>query len=207
MKVIGLTGGIGSGKSTVADLFRQKGIEVIDADQLAREVVEPGTPALAAIAAHFGEEILDGAGRLRRAALRERVFVNPAERQWLEALLHPLIQELVQARIAQCRSVYCLLMSPLLLESRQKLLVDRILVVDVSRETQLRRTMQRDTSSRETVEAIIAAQISREQRLAAADDIIENDGSRARLVPAVARLHQNYLAMSSQEYLAEGDDP
>lgn len=196
MMVIGLTGGIGSGKSTIAELFRQQGIDVIDADLIAREVVEPGTPALSAIAEHFGRKILDTDGGLRRSALRELVFSTPSERQWLEQLLHPLIQERIGVRIKECRSPYCLLVSPLLLETSQKLLVDRILVVDVSREMQLQRTMTRDASSRATIEAIIAAQIGRDERLAAADDVIDNDGDRRGLAQAVARLHHKYLEMT-----------
>jgi dephospho-CoA kinase len=129
--------------------------------------------------------------------LRERVFAEPDERQWLEQLLHPLIHDRIRERLSKCRSPYCLLVSPLLLETSQKALIDRILVVDVSRETQLNRTMTRDGSSRETVEAILAAQISRDARRAAADEIIDNEMTLAALRDRVDALHQTYLALSA----------
>lgn len=198
MLVIGLTGGIGSGKSTVAEMFREKGIEVIDADLLAREVVEPGQPALARIADHFGSAVIDGDGSLRRGRLRELVFASPEQRLWLEALLHPLIDRRIRARISECRSAYCVLMSPLLLETAQKDLVDRVLVVDVSKETQLERTLRRDQSSRQTIEAIIAAQASREQRRLAASDLLSNEGDPADLQYAVERLHRQYLELAAK---------
>jgi len=195
--VIGLTGGIGSGKSTVADLFKRKGIDIVDADLIAREVVEPGEPALASIATHFGPQILDDRGRLRRAELRERVFAEPDERQWLEHLLHPLIHARIRERLLACRSVYCLLVSPLLLETAQRALVDRVLVVDASRETQMQRTMERDGSARETIEAIIATQVSREARRSAADDIIDNEMALSALSDRVDELHEAYLALAT----------
>ncbi|MBT8146211.1 MAG: dephospho-CoA kinase [Gammaproteobacteria bacterium] len=197
MLVIGLTGGIGSGKSTVAELFQLKGVPIIDADLIAREVVEPGQPALQEIAEHFGTDILDEHGALRRKALRELVFSSPAERSWLEQLLHPLIHTVIQQRITSCEKPYCILMSPLLLETTQRQLTDRILIVDVDRATQLQRTMQRDASPRETIEAIIDAQISRAQRRAAADDVIVNDGDVSELALQVDRLHANYLNLAS----------
>jgi len=195
--VIGLTGGIGSGKSTVADLFQRKGIDIVDADLIAREVVEPGEPALASIVAHFGQEILDEQGRLRRAELRKRVFAEPGERQWLEQLLHPLIHDRITQRLSSCKSPYCMLVSPLLFETRQRGLVDRAVVVDVGEETQLSRTMQRDRSSRETIEAIIAAQMPRVARREAADDIIDNDAGLDALTRQVDRLHESYLVMAA----------
>ena len=201
MLVIGLTGGIGSGKSTVAELFQQKGVPVIDADLVAREVVEPGEPALQKIAAHFGTDILDEHGALRRKTLRELVFANPAERNWLERLLHPLIHQVIEQRILTCNAPYCILMSPLLLETSQKQLTDRVLVVDVDRSTQLQRTMQRDSSPRETIEAIIDAQVSREDRCAAADDLISNDGEVSELALQVDRLHDSYLDLASRPSL------
>ncbi len=197
MLIIGLTGGIGSGKSTVAGLFRSKGIEIIDADLVAREVVDPGEPALDQIAAYFGDSVLDQQGALRRGELRKRVFADSSARVWLEQLLHPLIEQRIRQQLAACQSDYCILMSPLLLETNHRELVDRVLVVDVSRETQLQRTLQRDTSSRETIEAIINVQLSRHDRIELADDVIENDGKVSDLAHQVDRLHDSYLRMAA----------
>lgn len=194
--IVGLTGGIGSGKSAAADLFAAKGVELVDTDVLAREVVEPGTPALAAIAEHFGDEILGADGGLDRAKLRAIVFAQPAEKDWLEALLHPLISELLRSRLASFQGSYCLLVSPLLLETEQAALVDRILVIDIDRQGQLQRTLRRDGSSQATVEAIIDSQISREERLARADDIISNQGTLEDLARAVDQQHARYLQLS-----------
>ena len=194
--IVGLTGGIGSGKSAAADLFAAKGVELVDTDVLAREVVEPGTPALAAIAEHFGDEILGADGGLDRAKLRAIVFAQPAEKNWLEALLHPLIDELLRSRLASFQSSYCLLVSPLLLETEQAAHVDRILVIDIDRQGQLQRTLRRDGSSQATVEAIIDSQITREERLARADDIISNQGTLEDLARAVDQQHARYLQLS-----------
>lgn len=194
--IVGLTGGIGSGKSAAADLFAAKGVELVDTDVLAREVVEPGTPALAAIAEHFGDEILGADGGLDRAKLRGIVFAQPAEKDWLEALLHPLISELLRSRLASFQGPYCLLVSPLLLETEQAALVDRILVIDIDRQGQLQRTLRRDGSSQATVEAIIDSQISRAERLARADDIISNKGTLEDLARAVDQQHARYLQLS-----------
>jgi dephospho-CoA kinase len=194
--IVGLTGGIGSGKSAAADLFAAKGVELVDTDVLAREVVELGTPALAAIAEHFGDEILGADGGLDRAKLRAIVFAQPAEKNWLEALLHPLINELLRSRLASFQSSYCLLVSPLLLETEQAAHVDRILVIDIDRQGQLQRTLRRDGSSQATVEAIIDSQISREERLARADDIISNQGTLEDLARAVDQQHARYLQLS-----------
>ncbi|CAE7733928.1 MAG: dephospho-CoA kinase [Gammaproteobacteria bacterium] len=197
MFVVGLTGGIGSGKTTVANLFADLGVDLVDADELSRVAVEPGTDALAAIAEKFGKEILTPQGSLARSELRKIVFADAEKRQWLEELLHPIIGELIVKRIAQCRSPYCLLVSPLLLETSQSRLVDRILVIDLSESSQLERTMQRDGSDRETIEAIIASQMKREQRLLAADDVLDNESDRDSLAQRVASLHQKYLELSS----------
>ncbi len=194
--IVGLTGGIGSGKSAAADLFAAQGIELVDTDLLAREVVEPGSTALAEIAGHFGKEILDASGALDRARLRAIIFADPKQKAWLERLLHPAINTLMLSRLSACTGPYCLLVSPLLLETEQANAVDRILVIDVSRETQLMRTLQRDGSSRETVEAIIDSQISRSERLKRADDIISNESDLEALAIAVLAQHHAYCAMA-----------
>ncbi|MCY4265935.1 MAG: dephospho-CoA kinase [Gammaproteobacteria bacterium] len=200
MYVVGLTGGIGSGKSTVAGEFRKLGIEVIDADQIAREVVEVGSPALKAVATRFGMKILDGSGSLDRKALRQIVFADSEQRQWLEALLHPLIAERITARIADCAmgtSAYCILESPLLVETSQSKLVQRILVVDVDEASQLQRTLARDGSSPQTIKGIIASQLPREERLEAADDILDNNLELNSLTNRVNVLHQHYLELAT----------
>lgn len=163
--IVALTGGIGSGKSTVANAFADLGINVIDADIIARQVVEPGAPALHAIADHFGENMIAADGTLQRRALRERIFANPEEKNWLNDLLHPLIQQETQHQIQQATSPYVLWVVPLLVENSLYKKANRVLVVDVSPETQLKRTMQRDDVTREHVEQILAAQATREARL------------------------------------------
>jgi dephospho-CoA kinase len=192
--VVGVTGGIGSGKSAVTDRFAAAGIAVIDADQAARTVVEPGTPGLAAIAEHFGAGMLDGEGRLDRAALRRRVFEDPAERAWLEQLTHPLIGEQIARELAAATSPYCILSSPLLLETRQKDLADVIVVVDVPEAVQIARTMARDDNDEALVRKIMAAQLPRAERLEGADIVIDNSGSLADLDERVAELHGEFLA-------------
>lgn len=195
MKIAGLTGGIGSGKSTVARLFGELGVHWVDADDVAREVVEPGTPALERIAKHFGEQILTSEGALDRAQLRGIVFQQPEERAWLESLLHPIIRdELIRQLNPQHYQLpYVLLVSPLLLETDQHELVDRIIVIDVPKDVQLERTMARDTNSREQVERIIAAQMSREDRLARADEVIDNDRPLDGVTRQVRELHERLL--------------
>ncbi len=196
MFTVGLTGGIGSGKSTVAEIFAGLGVDIIDADRVAREVVEPPSEALEAIHRRYGREILTGSGKLDRARLRQLVFADSAERTWLENLLHPLIGERIREKIAAGAGEYCMLVSPLLLETSQRRLVDRILVVDVSRPTQLRRAMSRDQSDRAVIEAIIDAQSSRERRLGAADDVIDNEADADALPPRVRGLHRRYLTLA-----------
>lgn len=196
--VVGLTGGIGSGKSTVAEFFVDHGIELIDTDLLARDVVEPGSAALLQIADHFGAGIILADGSLHRQLLREIIFSDAAEKSWLETLLHPLIAELIQARVADCASSYCLLVSPLLLETRQHEMVDRILVVDVSVETQLARTLKRDQSDASTIKAIIASQINRQDRLHKANDILDNEFGLDELKTQAHQLHQNYLRFAKE---------
>lgn len=198
--IVGLTGGIGSGKSTVADFFAKLGVDIVDADIIAREVVAPGEPALAAIAARFGPEIIAKDGSLDRRELRQRVFANPADKDWLNALLHPQIRERMVSACAASRSAYCLLVVPLLVENRLTNLCQRVLVVDVSPETQLERTVKRDNSNETQIRAIMAAQASREQRLAAADDVLDNNGTDLEHIKAeVARLHRQYLDLACKE--------
>ena len=195
---VALTGGIGSGKSTVANAFADLGINVIDADIIARQVVERGMPALQAIAEHFGSDVIAADGSLQRRILRERIFSDPDEKKWLNSLLHPLIQQETQRQFQQATSPYLLWVVPLLVENALYKKADRVLVVDVPPETQLRRTMQRDDVTREHVEQILAAQATREARLAVADDVIDNNGAPDAIVSDVACLHALYLQLASQ---------
>ncbi len=196
MFVVGLTGGIGSGKSTVAEMFTAFDVELVDADIAAREVVARGTSALAEIAEHFGPGILMKDGNLDRGALRQVIFHQDQEKHWLEELLHPLIRRWLTQQISSSRAAYCLLVSPLLLETDQAELVDRILVIDVSVETQIARTLARDGGEERTVRAIVASQIDRSERLEHADDIISNDLPLIPLRQRVEKLHQEYLVMA-----------
>ena len=191
--VVGITGGIGSGKSAVTRCFEQRGITVVDADVVARLVVEPGTPALAAIATHFGNAILQPDGSLDRAALRSRVFSNDDDRRWLEQLTHPLIGQEILEQISASRSPYTILSSPLLLDTDQKALVDFVVVVDVPETTQVQRTMQRDGNDEAQVRRIMAAQLSRADRLERADIVIDNSRSLEELDSQVDELHKEFL--------------
>ncbi|MFM4918443.1 dephospho-CoA kinase [Aeromonas dhakensis] len=200
MYVVAITGGIGSGKTTVANQFAELGIEVVDADIIAREVVEPGTPALAAIATHFGADVIAPDGRLDRRQLRERVFTDPQAKGWLNALLHPLIRSEMQRQCAAARSPYCLLVVPLLVENRLTALANRVLVIDVDEATQIERTCRRDGVTREQAQAILAAQASRTERLAAADDVLDNqNGTPEAIKSRIFALHETYLAFASQQ--------
>ena len=192
---IGLTGGIGSGKTTVASMLSRFGVPVIDADQVARAVVEPGTDALAKLKAHFGEEIIKD-GRLDRRRLREIIFADEAKKQWVEALLHPIIQAEMLRRADQQSHAYVVLEIPLLLEGGYRSLVDRVLVVDAPLNLQIDRVVMRDQVQPELVETIIRAQVSAEARLQQADDVIENAGDLAHLEQQVERLHRDYLAQA-----------
>lgn len=198
--VVGLTGGIGSGKSTVVRMFGELGVHWVDADDVARQVVEPGTPALARIAEHFGEDILQADGALDRARLRGIVFQAPEEREWLESLLHPMIREELTRQLhpADYALPYVLLVSPLLLETDQHQLVEQVVVVDVPVETQLERTMARDANTREQVERIIAAQMPREQRLQKADVVIDNNRAIKEVERQVSELHVRFMAAFGQ---------
>ena len=199
MLVVGLTGGIGSGKTAVSDRFARLGAPVIDTDLLARELVEPGQPALAEIVAAFGSDCLDRDGRLHRARLRERVFADPAGRRWLEAILHPRIRALARERIAGLTVPYCLLVIPLLAETGMTDLVDRVLVVDAPEAEQVRRVMARDGVTEEQARRVLAAQADRSQRLALANEIVENAGDLAALDHQVAALHQYYLTLAATQ--------
>ena len=200
MYVVAITGGIGSGKTTVANQFAALGVEVVDADLIAREVVEPGTPALTAIASHFGPGILDEQGRLDRRALREWIFSDPAAKSWLNALLHPIIRSEMLRQCAAANSPYCLLVVPLLVENRLTELADRVLVIDVDEATQIERTCRRDGVNREQAQAILASQASRSERLAMADDVLDNQSGTTETIRArILALHETYLAFASQQ--------
>ena len=192
--IIGLTGGIGSGKTAVSDTFKSLGIDIVDADVSSRRVVEKGQPALDDIQAHFGDGILDSENNLDRTKLREIIFKNPQERVWLEKLLHPKIAEHIKDQLESSNSPYCVLVSPLLLETEQKSYCSFVLVVDVPEESQIARTTKRDDVSEEQVKNIISAQIDREKRLEQADEIIINDGSMEELKEKVMVLHTKYLS-------------
>ena len=196
---IGLSGGIGSGKSTAADLFAALGVSVIDADRIARELVAPGKPALQQITAHFSDSILLADGNLDRARLRRQIFADPEQRIALEAILHPLIhQEMAQRRSELPPDApYCILCIPLLIEQGGNDLVDRILVVDATRDQQITRASRRDGISREEIEAIIDSQADRVSRLAAADDVISNEADPASLHSQVEQLDRYYRQLAS----------
>lgn len=189
---VGLTGGIGSGKSAAAECFAALGVGIVDADIVAREVVAPGQPALQQIAAHFGDQVIAADGSLQRRVLREIVFADPEQRRWLEQLTHPLIAQSIQRQLAASTGPYALLVSPLLLETTQRELVQRVLVIDAPETLQVTRTVARDQAEPEQVRQIMAAQMSREQRLAHADDVIVNQGDLEQLRQQVVQLHQQY---------------
>lgn len=194
--VLGLTGGIGSGKSAAAERFAALGLEVVDADQASRWVVEPGRAALAALAEHFSPAILQADGTLDRAALRARIFADSSERLWVEKLLHPLIATEIAERLRTATSAYAVFVSPLMIESGQYRLANRLLVIDAPQELQMARTLRRDGSSQGQIEAILAAQARREDRTALADDVILNDGTLEHLHAQVDRLHLVYLSLA-----------
>ena len=195
MLLVGLTGGIASGKTLVTDYFKSFGALIIDADLLAREVVVPGSPGLEALSAHFGPDILADDGTLDRAALRHIVFADPVELEFLDNTLHPLIRQLSDQRIAAARHEgypYVIYAVPLLLETGQQKRFDRIVVIDVPESVQLQRLLARDDSTETEAKAILAAQTNRERRLAIADDIIDNAGSKAKTHEQVSELHRLY---------------
>ncbi len=195
--IIGLTGGIASGKSTAAEAFRRHGVPVIDADMAAREAVEPGQPALDDIIATFGAEIVGPDGRLDRAELRRRVFADDDARRRLERIVHPRVREIMLAQCESANGPYVILMIPLLVESHWLEVVDRVLVVDVPESVQLGRLMQRDGIDQSLAQRMIDAQTPRRERLARADDVLLNTGDPGRLADMVDTLHRRYLALAT----------
>ncbi|MFQ6372488.1 dephospho-CoA kinase [Shewanella sp. YIC-542] len=196
--IVGLTGGIGCGKTTIANLFAEQGVAIIDADVIARDVVAPGSPGLAQIVGHFGSHMLNADGTLNRRQLREKVFAEPQQRAWLNQLLHPMIRQQLLAQAQAATSPYAIMVVPLLFENGLECLVDHTLVIDIATEAQIRRTIDRDHVSKQQVINIINSQISREQRLAKADDVINNEGDVGSLRTQVLALHNNYLKQSEK---------
>ena len=194
---VGLTGGIGSGKSTVAELFKKLGVSIIDADEIAHNITEPNTYSFESIVEHFGKAVVKDK-MLDRRALRDIIFNNLKERQWLENLLHPVIREAMKERIIKVDTPYCMLVIPLLAESNKIDFIDRVCVVDVPETLQIKRATQRDRASESDAKAILASQCSREKRLAIADDIIHNDGDLENLKDQVLTLHKKYLSLSEK---------
>ena len=194
--LVGLTGGIGSGKSATARLFAQQGIHVVDADDAARWVVEPGQAGLTGLIEQFGDVILQQDGTLDRAMLRQKIFSDPKHREQVEQLLHPLIRQAINANLATARSGYAILVSPLLIERGQYQRVQRVLVLDVPEHLQLQRVLQRDGGSEQQARAILQTQLPRAERLRYANDVIVNDGSVQALEQHLLRLHQHYLQLA-----------
>jgi len=194
--IIGLTGGIASGKTTVSNQFIEYGVDVVDADIVAREIVAPGSFALQEISSKFGYHVLLPNGELNRRTLRDIIFNDESDKKWLNELLHPLIRQEITTQLAHCTSDYCLLVAPLLIENNMLSLVNRVLVVDVDEQTQIQRTMTRDKCSNAQANAIVASQISRSKRLNAADDVIKNTGMINRLTNDVKTLHDKYTKIA-----------
>jgi dephospho-CoA kinase len=198
MLIVGLTGGIGSGKSAVTAILQNLGITIVDADIVARQAVEPDSPALKQIIRHFGAEITDSEGRLDRAKLRSIIFADSEAKDWLEKLLHPVIREMIIAQLAAAHSAYAVLASPLLFETDQHLLTQHNVVIDVPEELQIHRTTLRDSNSTEQVKAIIAAQMPRLERNKRADTLICNDKDLDSLQHNTQALHQKLLKLARQ---------
>lgn len=196
MLVVALTGGIGSGKSTVAEHFAARGVGVVDADLVSHALTAPGSPLLDDIARLFGRELIDASGALDRAALRERVFRDPAERARLEALLHPRIETAMREALTQLNTPYAMLVVPLLFESGMEHLAERVLVVDLPESEQIARVAQRSGLSRDQIERIMAAQVGRAERCARAQDLIDNSGPPEALAPRIEQLHHRYLELA-----------
>lgn len=194
--VVGLTGGIGCGKTTISNEFKRLGITIIDADEIARDVVAPGSEGLEAIIKQFGPEIVQSDGYLNRAKLRSIVFAKPEKTQWLNDLLHPKIRAQMLAELSASVSSYTILSVPLLLENGMQTLCNRILVVDILPEQQLQRVLARDQSEPATIKKIMTAQIDRKKRLSLADDIIDNSGQPSESMEQVQKLHQIYTKLT-----------
>ena len=198
MLIVGLTGGIGSGKTLVSDYFKSLGIVIVDADVVSRQVVEPGTEALKKIAEKFDSDILNADGTLNRRVLRDIIFNNPDEKQWLENLLHPLIGLETARQLQTSKSPYTIFVSPLLIEIGQYKMTNRILVVDAPENLQVSRTVERDNTQAENVQSIMNTQASREKRLEMADDVILNNSDINSLHKKIDDLHQHYLKLSQK---------
>ena len=196
MLIIGLTGGIGSGKSVASDKFKSLGITIVDADVASRTVVEPGKPALKEIEDHFGSGIITAEGKLDRNNLREIIATDPEERKWLESVTHPKIGEQITKEISESTSVYTLFVAPLLLETNSQEMCSRVVVVDVPKDVQIQRTAKRDKVSPNQVEQMVAAQMEREKRLEKADDVLLNSGTIEDLEKQVEELHKKYIQMA-----------
>lgn len=199
MLKIGLTGGIASGKSAASDCFSVRGIPVIDADVVARDVAKAGTPAIQEIEAAFGKKFIRPDGNLDRRLVRSLIFSDPRKRHELEAILHPRIKKAMLSQLARVSAPYCILAIPLLIEADQRDLVDRVLVIDAPRAIQIKRLMQRDQISQDEAEAILNTQLDRDTRVKFADDLIVNDGSRTDLDAAIEKLHQKYLSLAAAD--------
>ena len=197
MLKVGLTGGIGCGKSTVARIFASLNIPTLDADEIAHNLVKKGQPALAQIQQEFGVDILNPDGSLNRSLLREQIFSDPAQKQKLESILHPLVYQSIQTELEQLSAPYCIISVPLLFETGMAHLVDRVLVIDCPVEIQIERVKRRDKLSIERILSIIDQQVSREFRKAKADDLIDNSGADYRLAEQVKKLHNSYLSLSA----------
>ncbi|MFY9179585.1 MAG: dephospho-CoA kinase [Venatoribacter sp.] len=195
MFILGLTGGIGSGKTAASQFFIDQGIVVVDADIVAREVVQPQQPAWQAIKERFGDDVLLASGELNRAWLRQKVFAEPEQRLWLESQTHPRIRESMLRQLQQANSAYAILASPLLFETDQAKLVQRSLLIDVAEDVQLSRAASRDANSLEQIKRIMAVQMPRLKRQSFADDIVDNSGSLENLYQQLQTLHQRYLTL------------
>jgi dephospho-CoA kinase len=194
--IVGLTGGIGSGKSTIAQGFRELGIDVVDADQASRKVVEPGMPALNIIADRFGAKMIKNDGTLNRAAMRQLIFSQPLEKNWLENLLHPLIAEWIVDQLQRAESAYVMLESPLLLETEQHQLVNTLLLIDLPQPLQLSRTSERDGDPQPQIQSIIDSQMAREDKLRRADYVFDNSLALDTVAPRIAVLHETFLHLA-----------